>query len=317
MRMDGLRRVLLALLLALPLGLAAAERLPRTAGSELRVLVWNVSRHAVFEHADDYARVLARIDADLMILDEVPADGDADRLARALQLGPDWQISYGTSGHNQRSALLARGDWRAMAGFEHIPYGRRARERLLAATRPDIREREALSLAGGVAAHGAILEFDGRRLLVAGLDLQCCGDSPDGAEEQRRLVEARAIRTLVERATARARVDAVIVAGDFNTTQGLAPVKLVAGVGRNTPPQLRRIDPRHADGQTWTWDGRGTPFASKALDHVLHSRELSVRQSLIFDPETLPPERRLGLDPELMRQLGDHRPIVVDFAWAP
>ncbi len=315
MNMGAVGRILIALLLALPLGLAAAERLPRAEGSELRVLVWNVSRHAVFQHAENYARVLARIDADLMILDEVPADGGADRLARALQLGHGWRISYGTSGHNQRSALLARGEWRALAGFGHIPYGRRARERLLAATHPDIREREARSLAGGVAAHGAILELDGRRLLVAGLDLQCCGDSPDSAEELRRLVEARAIRTLVERAAARSRLDAVIVGGDFNTTQGLAPVNRVAGVGRNTPPQLRRVDPRHADGQTWTWDGRGTPFASKALDHVLHSRELVVRAALIFDPETLPPEQRLGLDPELMRQLGDHRPIVVDFAW--
>jgi endonuclease/exonuclease/phosphatase (EEP) superfamily protein YafD len=295
----------------------AADHLPRAEGVDLRLLVWNVSRHSVFEHADDYARVLARIDADLMILDEVPAEGTPARLAHALQLGPEWRISYGTSGHNQRSALLARGDWRPLAGFEHIPYGRRAQTRLLAASRPEIREREALSLAGGVAAHGAILALDGRRLLVAGLDLQCCGDTPDSAEEQRRRVEARAIRTLLERAATRSRFDAVIVGGDFNTTQGLVPVNLIAGVDRNTPPRLQRADPRHADGQSWTWDGRGTPFASKALDHVLHSRELRVRAALIFDPETLPPDQRLGLSPGLMRQLGDHRPIVVDFAWMP
>jgi endonuclease/exonuclease/phosphatase family metal-dependent hydrolase len=313
--LQGLACVLVLLLASMMPAVAAS--LPRATGSELRVLVWNVSRESVFEQAEDYARVLAGLDADLMILDEVPADGDAGRLASALRLGPEWRVSYGRSGHNQRSALLARGEWRALADFEHIAYGRLARQRLLAATRPEFRAREAQSLAGGVAAHAAVLELGGRRLLVVGLDLQCCGDTPDSVEEQRRRIEARAIRQRVEGAVRRHPVDATLVGGDFNTTQGLVPVELVAGVGRDAPPRLRRVAARHADGQTWTWDGRGTPFASKALDHLLHSRELVARDALIFDPETLPPDRRLGLHPDLMRRLGDHRPIVVDFAWVP
>ena len=50
---------------------------------------------------------------------------------------------------------------------------------------PDARTRKRArvrdSLDAGVAAVGGVVTWQGRRVLVVGLDLECCGDSPDSA----------------------------------------------------------------------------------------------------------------------------------------
>ncbi|MBK8283638.1 MAG: hypothetical protein IPK97_01490 [Ahniella sp.] len=111
----------------------------------------------------------------------------------------------------------------------------------------------------------------------------------------------------------------MIVSGDFNNVQGMVPIDLINGVG--TAPahrQLARAEAFHVDGKTdWTWDGRGTEFPSRAMDHVLHSAALEVLNATVFDTELLDAETRakLGLDAELSKQCSDHRPILVDFRW--
>ena len=55
---------------------------------------------------------------------------------------------------------------------------------------------------------------------------------------------------------------------------------------------------------------------SRPIDYILHSRELSVRQTLVFDPETMSTSERerLDLKASAFKPLSEHRPVVVDFA---
>jgi endonuclease/exonuclease/phosphatase family metal-dependent hydrolase len=110
----------------------------------------------------------------------------------------------------------------------------------------------------------------------------------------------------------------VIVAGDFNAVRGRRPVNLMQGDPRRPQRRLAIAEARHANGiDRWTWDGRGTPFPSRAIDFMLHSRMLRVLQALVFDAETMSEEQRqrLGIDVEMFRTMSEHRPLVVDFAW--
>ncbi len=316
---------LVALWLALlPAFAAAASTLPRAEGSDFRALVWNVSREKFFEQQEAYRVALSAIDADLLIFDEMPGDRGADEVAGLLRNvnapgDADWQVAYGSSGDNQRAVIALRGHVEPLRQFQHLPYPPRfaAWMRQLPLN-PYQRQRLDQNLGAGIGAFGAQVRIGGRRIIVVGVDLQCCGDSDDAWEEHRRYVEARAIRSVLDRVWSAHKPDAVIVAGDFNAVRGRRPVNLVQGDEKRPERRLVIADARHANGKdNWTWDGRGTPFPSRAIDFMLHSRALRVVQALVFDAETLSEEQRqsLGLDAGMFRSMSEHRPVVVDFAW--
>lgn len=312
----------LALLLAANAGWAV-ERIARIDGTDLRVLVWNVSRQSFFEQAAGYAQVLEAADADLLILDEMPADADATAVLQ--RLSPlnlthtgEWHISYGRTGYNQRSVLVARAPFTALDEFERLKYPASLVRKLRQLPISESAMRTLMAdVANGVAVHGALVTLGGRRTLVVGVDLQCCGDSDDSIQEQRRLVEARLIRKAIRRVLARYPVDAIVVGGDFNTTRGRAPVARVQGPRTPADQHLSVVESRHRNGGQWTWDGRGTPYPSKQLDYLLISDDFSVRQALIFDPETLSPaeRERLGFAAIALRTLSEHRPQIIDLHW--
>ncbi len=319
------RNWLLAIaLLLLPLFAPAGESLPRAQGSDFRALVWNVSGRQFFDHRDGYVAALRAIDADLLIFDELPGDRDGDDVLAILQSlnakdAGEWQVAYGSSGGRQRVAIALRGPVAPLRQFQHLPYP----PSFLAWMRQlpfNPRQRQFLdeNLAAGIGASAAEVRLGGRRLIAVGVDLQCCGDSDDAWEERRRRVEARSLRSVLERAWAARSPDAVIVAGDFNAVRGLRPVNLMQGDSGRPERRLAIVDASHANGiDRWTWDGRGTPFPSRPLDFMLHSRALRVQMALVFDPETMSEDQRtrFGLDADAFRPLSEHRPIVVDFAW--
>ncbi len=317
-----MKRLYAWLLVLVACGTAAAPAtLPRAPGTDLRVLAWNVSRENFYEHADAFAKVLTAIDADVLILDEMSGDRAAHHVMRVLRrLGrerPRWRVSYGSSGYNQRAVIAYRGGIRALSQFESLPYPATFVESMRGqALAPRWRSELDQSLAGGIGAHGAVLDIGGKRLLVIGVDLQCCGDTDDAWEERRRIVESTQIRRRLNQATARNRVDAVIVGGDFNTTRGPGPVRALQGKEK-AKLRLEVVASRHANGETWTWDGRDTPYESKQIDYLLHDRGLKVLSSVIFDPESMPANEvdALGLTREFLRPLSAHRPVVADFAW--
>lgn len=311
-------------LLCAPLAALAGGTWPRAPGTELRAVVWNVSREHFFEQREDFLAVLGAIDAELVVLDEMPEGRDAQEviaILRALDQPGDrpWQAVYGSSGDNQRAVIAVRGQASPLASFRHLPYppsylGWAQRLPLP----PGQRQRMQHNLAAGIGAGAAEVRIGERRLLVVGVDLQCCGDRDDAWEEKRRFVEVRAIRRLLEQAWDLRQPQAVIVAGDFNAVRGRRIVRAMQGSDARPARQLLVAPARHADGEsTWTWDGRGTPFPSRPIDFLLHSRELEALQALVFDSETMSASQRhgLGLAAELMRGLSEHRPVVVDLRW--
>lgn len=316
---------LLAVWLALsPVFAFAADTLPRAAGSDFRALVWNVSRERFFDQRDSYVAVLRAIDADLLIFDEMPGNRGADDVIAVLREldsegDADWQVAYGASGDNQRVVVATRGPVEPLRAFQQLPYPPRfATWMRRLPLNPYQRERLEQNLAAGIGASAAEVRVDGRRILAMGVDLQCCGDRDDAWEERRRLVEARSLRSVLERVWSARKPDAVIVAGDFNAVRGLRPVNVLQGDEKRPQRRLAIADARHANGiDRWTWDGRGTPFPSRPIDFMLHSRSLRALQALVFDSESMSDSQRasFGFDAGLFRTLGEHRPVVVDFAW--
>jgi len=103
------------------------------------------------------------------------------------------------------------------------------------------------------------------------------------------------------------------------TSTWSAPLVILAGPYDEPHSGLIPVEIYHLDGSTsWTWDGRGTPFPSRALDFQLYSpRSLKVRQGFILDSEDLPAEEleQYGLQPGTSGTLSDHRPLVVEYNW--
>lgn len=309
----------IALWLLPVLASAAPVWLPRHPDASLRVLVWNVSRDSFFEHAAGFRRVLDAVEADLLMLDEMPGTTRAATIARSLPRGePRWNVVYGSAGgRHQRASLAARFGLERIAAFDALGYDpvqaadwRRRAPAHLQARLDD-------TLPGGVPAVGAVFERDGRRVLAVGLDLQCCGDEAGSWEEERRLAEATAIRAALDATLAQGGIDAMLVGGDFNVVGGPAPLHALQGAGETLP--LQAVDVRHRDGvATWTWDGRGTPFRSSRIDYLLHSAALRPLQAQVFDTEDLSDaeQKALDLPAGLSMNLSQHRPLVVDFAWA-
>lgn len=293
--------------------------MPRHPDTAFRMLVWNVSRASFFREPEAAHALLRVAAADLLVLDEMPGNTSESAIAAALPARPeDWNVVYGVGGGAFERASIA-GVWplQRVDAFDRLAYPDRLASSWLAQAPERLQPRLREDLPAGAAAVGATVEIDGRRLLVVGLDLQCCGDSVDSWEEEKRRFEATAIRAAVDARLARCDVDAVIVAGDLNIVQGDGPLQILrTAVGASMP--LEQVAPRRRlSDADWTWDGRGTPFASKQLDFVLHSAALVPLQARILDSEDLDADEReaLGLATGTSAQVSAHRPIVVDFGW--
>ena len=75
----------------------------------------------------------------------------------------------------------------------------------------------------------------------------------------------------------------------------------------------------HRDGvATWTWDGRGTPFPSRALDYQVYGpNALGVARGTVLDTEDLTGQLlgMNGLESDWSIKLSNHRPLVVQYIW--
>ena len=295
-----------------------ATWLPRAPQTALRVLTWNVER-AFLQRNADFQRVLRAIDADVLVLDEMASDLSAEQIAAAMppHRAP-WQAVYGTGGGpHQRASIVTTHALERVPAFDRLAYPEARYDTWLSIVPAQGQARARASLDAGVAAVGGVVAVDGRRLLVVGLDLQCCGSTPEGPEEARRRFEAQSIRDAIDRMAATLDVDGILVAGDFNAVQGSAPVDLLSR-GPDASTSLTAVSARHrGHAVDWTWSGEGTPFPSGRLDFVLHSDALVPLQAQVFASEDLDAQTRaaLGVTPALSQSLSPHRPVVVDFGW--
>ena len=292
-----------------------------------RILSWNVSEHAFVKHGAAFRSLVRLSEADILLLDEVSPDATREDLQAALS-GPEeddtahWYIDYGVSGGRQRCVVASRYPLETLPGFSSaLAYPLPARNFVEARMSPAAFANPAWQMQGGIPVNGAIATIAGRRLLLVVTDLQCCGDNPNSWQEFRRQVEADKIARHVRQVVDRASIDSLVIAGDFNLVNGNTPLALLQGPYAAQAKPLVAAEPHHLgprETETWTWDGRGTPFPSGVLDFQLYDAEkLELRESFILDTEDLPADdlRRFDLEPGTSRRISEHRPVVVEFAW--
>ena len=319
-----IRSLLIVLTLAFASSLVLADE-HAAVESGFRILSWNISDNAFEEEPKEFLSVLRWADPDIVLLDEVSPSANLDDLHAALSAlrpGDDdaWHISVGASGGRQRDIIASRAPLEALPEFSSIiRYPEEDRSYILEHMSGWQRENSDLSMDFGIPVNAAIILTGGKRLLTVIADLQCCGDDPESWQEYRRQIEAREIRRLITQVLERTVVHGLVIAGDFNLVNGIAPAVILNEPYRICPEGLKTAELYHPDGiAKWTWDGRGMPFPSGTLDFQYYcTQSLETRSGFVLDPENLAPKEleQLGLDSEAVKRTGRHRPLVAEYSW--
>ncbi|OFX22306.1 MAG: hypothetical protein A2V77_18800 [Anaeromyxobacter sp. RBG_16_69_14] len=286
-------RLLVAFLLALLACAPAAEDAQRAGRSTLRVVTWNV--HDLFDEVDRttspgdsdtvltqmeveaklarLGRVLARLDADVVVLQEVENLGLLERLA-AGPLAAGGYRAFLREGFDPRGidvGVLARVPIVDCVSHleDRAPGGARLWSRDLVEVHLDNFERPVVLLVNH---------------LVSRLDA-----SADG----RRLLQAARVREAVDELRATAACPVVLVLGDLNDLPGSAALRPLLGDGA-----LADLGAGLSDVDSWTWSGGG---ARERIDYALLPREdltLVTRVEVMSGPD--------------ITVASDHRPLLVD-----
>jgi hypothetical protein len=315
---------LIALLLAISSVYSVADE-QRPADNSIRVLSWNISEDAFVSEQREFRSLLRWADPDLILLDEVQPSANTANLIKSFEaLRPDvdetWTVDIGVSGGRQRCVVASRAPQESLPEFSSIiPYPDADRRYLLQHMSDDDLDYSMYSMDGGIPVNGAIVLDGDRRLLAIIADLQCCGNDQSSWQEYRRRVEAREIRRLIKQVLQRTSVDGILIAGDLNLVNGPMPLLVLSGPGLRHNTGLIAAELYHPNSsESWTWDGRGTPFPSGTLDFQIYDPQgLNIRSGLILDTENLLPETldRHRLEGGMSAAVGRHRPLVVEYGW--
>ena len=285
-------------------------------GDKINVFSWNVSGDAFVKDPEVFKALVTKAEANILLLDEVSPLTNESQIHKALpgmtlDKGNDWHINFGTSGGRQRNVIISRLPQENLPEFSKIiPYPEfekeRIRDRMIAAGK----QKHSYGLDDGLAVNGVIIIDGENRLLAVSSDLECCGNDPGSWQEDKRRMEAREIRRLIGKVIERTQVDGIILAGDLNLVSTVLPLIILSGPYKKPHSGLIAADLRHLDGkETWTWDGRGTPFPSRVMDLVIYSpNTIHLSDGYILDPEDLSPEesKQMGIRPETFSELSEH-----------
>lgn len=293
----------------------------RARDADFRILCWNVSRNDLFEKPKAFGRILVALRPDVIILDEVSDKGSLEQVRAIIAeafLSDDWNVYYGPGGSDQRTVVATRNALDAAAPFSPVVWPDGAAEELAKLRAgADAIDKARSWLGPSVPAGGVLVKFGARTLLAAGVDLACCGGH-ETIEDRRRMVEARAVNAAAASTAASAKVDAIVIAGDFNLV-GDPSVLDIAAAGLDKGQPLMRARALQLDGMTdATWANPEEPFVPGRLDHILYSgSSLQLLRSFVFDSSDLSGRWLAynGLSAEDSRGASDHFPVVADFKW--
>lgn len=327
--MNIIIRVLFFAVYIILAGCVSSSQIPRT-NSNLTVLSWNISGDAFVSYPDKFKALLQYAAADIILLDEVSPSTTVAQLQSVLPSRmPDsgqsatngvWHVSYGISGGRQRGVIASREPLEEVQEFrEIVPYPDDDRHTIMQRMPKADQIKYGSTMDAGIAVNGSIILNGSRRLLVVIADLECCGNDPSHWAELKRRIEAKLIRKVIRTILKRTTVDGIILAGDFNLVSTPIPFVLMTGPYNKPHSGLIAAELYHRDGKsTWTWDGRNTPFPSRALDYQLYSpSSLGVSQGTILDTEDLTPKTlaMYGLESNWATKFSNHRPLVVNYLW--
>ncbi|MEK6702404.1 MAG: endonuclease/exonuclease/phosphatase family protein [Planctomycetota bacterium] len=272
---------------------------PGRMADTIRVVTYNVQKSKPVQSPDSFARVLDKLDPDVIVLEEWD-QGDAasvEEWFRAHWGSPTpWHV-HKTSG---TGVLIA-------SKFPLSPLPPDTLELTQGKEKPS-RIRFA----------SAIVDTPAGALMVTGVHLKCCGGA-SGPEEQTRQAEAKALNMALGQFAAGATVSRVVV-GDLNLVGSRVPLDLLRAGLDSDGTDLGVVAPRVlGDSTHTTWVDWSTEFTPARLDWVLFGRTgAKVAQSFVLDTSLLSAESlaRMGLD-KGDTSASDHMPVVVDFVLTP
>jgi endonuclease/exonuclease/phosphatase family metal-dependent hydrolase len=304
---------------------AEAPRLSiqRVPGNTFRVLSWNVSGDDFTRQLPSSRTILRLLDPDILLLDEVKGGETPDSIeaaVRGLRGAGDtvWHTVIGAGGGRQRGVIMSRHPVAAVPMLAHVPYPQDDLAKLRSLVDDAVWTQLKPDLDAGIPVAAGIVTLPRRRVLAVALDLQSGAATPNW-QEARRLIEVREIQKALQQVLRTIRVDAVLLAGDFNAVSTVVPVAHITNPYPEPHTAIVPAQALHLDGvETWTWDGRGTPFPTQALDFSFYSPDtLTVVNAVAFSTEDMTPEARAAADlqPGTSRLVSDHLPIIVDYRW--
>jgi hypothetical protein len=302
-----------------PTPVTSQSRLAKAPGS-LRIVQWNVAWQRFPRQAADFARVLAALEPDVILLDELPGDGDPAEIAGVFASEPlaglgTWRFVLGESGGIQRALVAAKDrEIRPANPLLRVDYPEGALETLMALAPEDQRAARERETRGGVPVAGAWVDVDGQEVLFVAMDLVSRGWLGSPRDVQRTMQATRVREQIVL-----ARGDSgapVVIAGDLNLVGSREPLfALVRGLDIDGSSLVPVDAERLGERSITTWRGPEDVFSPGRLDYVLvPDAAISVLNSFVFATEDLDDItlERLGLERDLSMRLSDHLVSVVD-----
>jgi len=297
---------------------ALGDRLSKASGS-IRVAQWNVSSQSFLNDLEDFARALAAVEPDVVLLDEISGDVTDEDVAlffsapALAELG-DWAFVLGESGGRQRTMVGARGrEIRPAESMREVHYTPEIFESFQETAPPWFQQLLALEAERQISATGAWVDVGSDEVLFVPFDLQSAGwvGSP---HDRLRLIQAETIRSHVQSELGDGGL--VVLGGDLNLVGSDEPLQaLIRGLDRDGS-DLSPVDALRLGERTYaTWrDARGL-FAPGRLDFLLvPDMQTTITNSFVFTTEDLDDEAlaRLGLEAGLSARLSDHLIVTAD-----
>jgi len=277
------------------------ETIPSRAAGATRVVSWNVEFGGLLDHPEPFIRILKALSPDVLLLQELEPDQQAEDIAAVLQQGVkgNWVVNLGPVNGQLRSAVATR------LPSTNVPA-------IDALKRRDAPDR-------GVRAAALQVQLpSGSTVLMASLHLKCCGVA-DGPEDMTRIAETLAVRRAVMEAHSTNPSDGLLLGGDLNLVGSTVPLDLLVLDGEELlggDGDLVVVDALRPDGcglQTWNKDGQ--QYTPGRLDWiVLSGSSLTVQQSFVLATSELSESalQAAGLHPSDAADAADHLPVVVD-----
>ena len=311
--------------------LLPASAVVRTPGT-LRFVAWNVADGGFRDRTGAFARVLAALGPDVVLLDEVHADMTMSELERfgdslAQGPGPEWRWWLAQGGGRQRTVVGAKGlellGDPSLARIAHEPgalegWLRRVGNEPEYPGMPPPSMLARAEAEGGLSATGAWVAWGGLKILFAPVDLQSAGY--DGSPRDRlRELQARTLNRALATALVERPGAGLVVGGDLNLVGSARPLEelragLEVGGGNLQVARVGRLRGRSL--ATWRGLDPRAAFSPGRLDYVLYrGGALSLERAFIFDAKDLSAEalELLGIRASDSRA-SDHLPLVADFS---
>lgn len=296
-----------------------------------RVVAWNVSDQSFRANADAFQRVVAALNPDVLLLDEIYYTVTLEDLARFGEVVASaegertWNWSLAQGGGRQRTAVGAKG--RAirgepqMARIDHAPgaleqWLQEVGDQPEAPRMPPPSALARAEAAGGLSATGAWVTVDGVEVLFVPVDLQSAGY--DGSPRDRlRELQARTLNGAITAALDGRPGSGLVVAGDLNLVGSARPLDVLRhrlGVRGNDLEVARLERLRDRSLATWRSTWGDDPFSPGRLDYVLYRGSvLEVDRAFVFDAADMSLVARDELEIlESDTGKSDHLPLVVD-----